>query len=294
MQVYPKQLEFKSDFKTPTTAYLTVKNTSSYPLAFKAKINVKNVYSVKPNIRVVNPQESVNVSFTLPTLRYRLPVNYQSKHQFLIMSLPSDGLTTDELSNNWPELQKKYGDSLQLDKIKVKYVNLNESAEAPAAAADLGVGSPTKLNGKSKRISKFVANGSANSTNGSVAGTAAAGAAVGAAGAVASVGAKRSSGSTSRSPADEVQTYNGAPREHVSQQPSNNNYQSAYQAAKAKEIKEAQASRESQTLVPSDISKEFETLHESNERLGKKLDSIERLIIIALMLLSFILGKSMV
>lgn len=285
MEISPKTLEFKSDFKTPTTTTLTVKNTENVPMAFKVKTNAARVYSVKPNINVVQPNESVKVTITLPILRQSLPANYKSKHKFLIVSLPADGLDTAQVQKSWPELQAKYKDSLNLSRVKVSYVNLNEPSATPAAA---------KLNGKSKRISKFVPNGStaANELNGTSAGIAAAALAGAAATGAAATGAGAIAMSHSEKDDSNTRSYdsNALSRPSVSHAASNGHHY-------ASNYNDYESRSEPYTLsigTGTVASKDVEEIRGQVERMSKKLDNIEKLLILALMLLSFILGKSMV
>lgn len=283
MEVSPKQLEFKGDFKTPTTTYLTLKNSGSEPLAFKIKTNAAKVYSVKPNLDVVAPNDSVKVSITLPSLRQSLPKNYKSKHKFLVMSLPADDVLGSSLQESWADLQNKYADAMTSTKIRVDYVTSRAG------------GSASRLNGRSKRISKFVPNGSApgheagGTDSSSMAAGVAGGAAVGAGAAgMAAVASGSGSGSGSRAPVDDDDyDFDSKPArgQSYSQEPS-----MSYQSEPGRS-----APTYSSTPAPmakgSYSSREMDELYSQNERLAKRLESMEKLLILALMLLSFILGK---
>lgn len=278
MEISPNTLEFKSDFKTPTTTHLTLRNTESIPLAFKVKTNAARVYSVKPNINVIQPNESVKVNVTLPILRQSLPPNYKSKHKFLIISLPADGLDNSQVQNSWPELQVKYKDSLNLSRVKVKYVNLNDTSSKSGAAS--------KLNGKSKRISKFVPNGTVapNESNGNSAALAAGAMAAGGA-----TGAGIASMSGSRKDVSNGNSYETEERRPSGSSAAVNN--GHYRTSSYNDYEQ-----KSEVYAPSSVAatRDVEEIRGQVERMGKKLDNIEKLMILALMLLSFILGKSVV
>lgn len=277
MEVSPKQLEFKGDFKAPTTTYVTLTNPLLEPMAFKIKTNAAKVYSVKPNLDIVGPNDSVKVSITLPALRQSLPKNYKSKHKFLIMSLPSDNAKAESLPDTWADLQNKYADSLTSTKIKVDYASTRSS------------GSGARLNGRSKRISKFVPNGSApghesGMDSGSVAAGAVGGAAAVAAGGAGMAAASRSGGDKSIAADEDDDDYDSKPvrrQSYAQEQSYNSGYQNqgasgGYSAAPAaKGVSSAQ----------------LENLSSQNERLAKRLENMEKLLILSLMLLSFILGK---
>lgn len=271
METSPSTLQFKADTKTPTINNITLSNTSSKPLAFKVKTNAPKVYSVKPNVSVLDPNSTVEISITLPPLKQPLPSGYKSKHKFLIMSVPSDGIASSEIASNWSLLQSKYALALQLNKIGVSY-----SEEA-------------KLNGRSKRISKFVANGSADGAAG--AGAAGAAAAVGAAGAAGlAAAANGANGSLARPAA----ARNGSSRTGPGARPGPGVAAGAGPRLPADEPVSKSFASYDDKPTDSRVWQKLQELQHQNDRLTSKLENIEKFIILALLILSFILGKLMV
>lgn len=282
MEVSPKVLEFGSDFSQPNTREVTLTNNTSQVLAYKVKTNASKVYSVKSNLNKVEPKQSTTVKITLPPLKSKLPSNYKSNHKFLIVSLPfPEGESLSSFSN----LESQFKSEVSSTQIKVNY----SLAKLGGAA---GAGAGAKLNGKSKRISKFVPNGSAvengASRSNSSAGTAAgAAAAAGAAGAAMGAGAGYAASTPTRN--KNVET--------PSRQQSNEQLQPVNRGgyfAGSTPSSPAYGGGNAGLVSKADLSRDFERLYSQNERLGKKLENLEKLAILTLMLLSFILGKLMV
>lgn len=283
MEVSPKVLEFGSDFSQPNTREVTLTNNTSQVLAYKVKTNASKVYSVKSNLNKVEPKQSTTVKITLPPLKSKLPSNYKSNHKFLIVSLPfPEGESLSSFSN----LESQFKSEVSSTQIKVNY----SLAKLGGAA---GTGAGAKLNGKSKRISKFVPNGSVAengaSRSNSSAGTSAAAAAgaAGAAGAAMGAGAGYAASTPTRN--KNVET--------PSRQQSNEQLQPVNRGsyfAGSTPSSPAYGGGNVGQVSKADFSRDFERLNSQNERLGKKLENLEKLAILTLMLLSFILGKLMV
>ncbi|EGV64582.1 phosphatidylinositol-binding protein scs2 [Yamadazyma tenuis] len=145
MEVSPATLEFKGDFLSPSTEYLSISNTSSGPLAFKVKTTAPKLYSVRPNASIVGPGESVKVAIILQAFSQPLSKHYKCKDKFLIVSLPcSSDADASKVGEFWPELEKSNKAALVSKKLRVNYViestNDDEIKEESSEKADVGVG----------------------------------------------------------------------------------------------------------------------------------------------------------
>lgn len=280
MEVSSSVLQFKGEFKSPTTTTLSLKNPTSSPIAYKIKTNAPKVYSVKPNFGILAPSDSAKISITLGALTQTLPKNYRSNHKFLIMGLPCEGVSdVSEISSNWSNLQEKFSSQVTSTKVRVEYVT-GEVQE--------------RLNGKSKRISKFVANGSAE---GSGSGTGSgAGAAAGAGGIIAAAGAAGAAAAHNKHRHNHGHGHNNnsntanssGSHPYREMEPSTPRQTSSYPVSSPSS--EGAPSSMSMTRLENKI----DELAAEHQRYGKKLENAEKLLVIALMLLSFILGKSVV
>ncbi|CAH6721378.1 hypothetical protein CLIB1444_06S00782 [[Candida] jaroonii] len=282
MEVSSSVLQFKGEFKAPTTTTLSLKNPTGSPIAFKIKTNAPKVYSVKPNFGILAPSDSAKISITLGALTQTLPKNYRSNHKFLIMGLPCEGVSdVSEISANWSNLQEKFSSQVTSTKVRVEYVT--------------GDGQE-RLNGKSKRISKFVANGSANESGSGAGAGAAAGAggiiaAAGAAGAAAAHNKHRNHGhghNNNHNNSNGGANTSGA-HPYREMEPSTPRQTSSYPISSPSSPEAAPSS-----MALTRLENKIDELSAEHQRYGKKLENAEKLLVIALMLLSFILGKSVV
>lgn len=288
MEVSTNELTFEGTFKTPTTTTIMLKNPTATPLGFKIKTNASKVYSVKPNVGTIGANDTATINITLPMLKQALPKNYKSAHKFLVVSLPSDGA---DVELNWKDLETKYLNVMTSHKIKVNYIDKNVTTET------------SKLNGKSQRISKFAPNGTVKAAgtgvgshggshashnaahNGAVARE------IGDAGATASAAAAGVAVGASADTKSSSAGAGGSHRHHRNNHPYSHTPENDQQPRSSPQV--VYSAPEPQVVVQ-DVTKELDSLSAQVDRLGKKMDNVEKLMILALMLLSFILGRSIV
>lgn len=109
-------------FTQQTTEYLQLSNNSNTPLAFKVKTTAPKLYCVRPNAGLIHPNESAEISIILQGFAQPLPQDYKCKDKFLIVSLPAPDIRdASRVSDQWSQLEQKFGDQLVSRKLKVNY-----------------------------------------------------------------------------------------------------------------------------------------------------------------------------
>lgn len=129
VDISPDVLEYKSPLTRQSTEYVTVKNNSEQPVAFKVKTTAPKFYCVRPNASVVEPGETVDVQVIFLGLPESPQPDYKCRDKFLVITLPSPyDLGSKSVSEAWADLEAEFKQQAISKKIKVKYL-INDEAE---------------------------------------------------------------------------------------------------------------------------------------------------------------------
>ncbi|WJX43332.1 hypothetical protein P8452_30452 [Trifolium repens] len=120
LQIYPQELQFPFELRKQISCSLQFSNKSDNYVAFKVKTTNPKKYCVRPNIGVVLPRSTCDITVKMKGQK-EAPPNMQCIDKFLIQSLVANsGATTKDIT---PKMfEKESGYEIQECKFKVVYV----------------------------------------------------------------------------------------------------------------------------------------------------------------------------
>lgn len=137
VDISPDVLEYKSPLTRQSTEYVTVKNNSDQPVAFKVKTTAPKFYCVRPNASVVEPGETVDVQVIFLGLPEAPQPDYKCRDKFLVITLPSPyDLGSKSVSEAWADLEAEFKQQAISKKIKVKYLINSEVEKNPESVPE--------------------------------------------------------------------------------------------------------------------------------------------------------------
>lgn len=146
VDIEPVELNFRRPFTVEVSQTLTIKNTSSSPLAFKVKTTAPRQYCVRPNAGRIEPGRSFDVTVLLQAMKEDPALDVKCKDKFLVQSAP---VTADkEFESIATVLDGVEKGQLQERKIRVNW--LAAGGNSDQHTVPLAVATPSKqsaLNG---------------------------------------------------------------------------------------------------------------------------------------------------
>lgn len=146
VDIEPLELNFRRPFTVEVSQTLTIKNTSSSPLAFKVKTTAPRQYCVRPNAGRIEPGRSFDVTVLLQAMKEDPAPDARCKDKFLVQSAP---VTADkEFESIATVLDGVEKGQLQERKIRVNW--LAAGGDGDQNTVPLAVATPSKqsaLNG---------------------------------------------------------------------------------------------------------------------------------------------------
>ncbi|KAG6003000.1 hypothetical protein E4U43_000981 [Claviceps pusilla] len=88
VDVSPAELSFVRPFTIEVARTLTIRNTSSTPLAFKVKTTAPKQYCVRPNAGRIEPGNSFDVTVLLQAMKQDPPLDAKCRDKFLVQCAP--------------------------------------------------------------------------------------------------------------------------------------------------------------------------------------------------------------
>jgi hypothetical protein len=146
VEVEPSELAFRRPFTVEVARTLSIRNTSSTPVAFKVKTTAPKQYCVRPNAGRVEPGQSFDVTVLLQAMKTEPPMDTKCRDKFLVQSAP---ITTDkEFASVASVLESTQKNLVREQKIRVNWeADSDEAAqESPAPVAATPV-KPALANG---------------------------------------------------------------------------------------------------------------------------------------------------
>ncbi|KAJ1972856.1 phosphatidylinositol-binding protein scs2 [Dimargaris xerosporica] len=127
-------LSFQRPFAGLTEDVLSLKNTTSSPIAFKVKTTAPKQYCVRPNSGRIEAGLELRVQVVLQPIRDDIPLNFKCKDKFLVQSVEvTPELETLALNELWPAVEKTNKKLIREHKLRCVY--LPPKAEEPEASA---------------------------------------------------------------------------------------------------------------------------------------------------------------
>ncbi|KAG6008662.1 hypothetical protein E4U21_004017 [Claviceps maximensis] len=88
VDVLPLELSFIRPFTVEVARTLTIRNTSSAPVAFKVKTTAPKQYCVRPNAGRIEPGNSFDVTVLLQAMKQDPPLDAKCRDKFLVQCAP--------------------------------------------------------------------------------------------------------------------------------------------------------------------------------------------------------------
>ncbi|KAG5979446.1 hypothetical protein E4U55_005159 [Claviceps digitariae] len=88
VDVLPLELSFIRPFTVEVARTLTIRNTSSTPVAFKVKTTAPKQYCVRPNAGRIEPGNSFDVTVLLQAMKQDPPLDAKCRDKFLVQCAP--------------------------------------------------------------------------------------------------------------------------------------------------------------------------------------------------------------
>ncbi|KHN93880.1 Vesicle-associated membrane protein [Metarhizium album ARSEF 1941] len=146
VDILPLELNFTRPFTIEVSRTLTIRNTSSSPLAFKVKTTAPKQYCVRPNAGRIEPGSAFDVTVLLQAMKQDPPLDAKCRDKFLVQCAP---ITSDkDFSSIASVLESADRATLVERKIRVNWLAANgEDAQGPAASALSTPSKPSAVNG---------------------------------------------------------------------------------------------------------------------------------------------------
>ncbi|KAJ3477786.1 hypothetical protein NLG97_g8745 [Lecanicillium saksenae] len=131
IDVEPLELNFRRPFTVEVSQTLTIKNTSSAPLAFKVKTTAPRQYCVRPNAGRIEPGSSFDVSVLLQAMKADPTPDTKCRDKFLVQSAP---ITGDKEFTSIAEVLDNTDKNLKQErKIRVNWLPAHGEVDSSAA-----------------------------------------------------------------------------------------------------------------------------------------------------------------
>ncbi|KAJ4774644.1 Vesicle-associated protein 1-1 [Rhynchospora pubera] len=123
LEIQPSELSFPFEVKKQSTCTMQFTNKSDQFMAFKVKTTNPKQYCVRPNIGIVQPGSTCDVTVTMQAQK-EAPLDMHCKDKFLIQSVVTkDGSTTKDVTAEL--FSKEPGKVIEECKLRVVYVPTN-------------------------------------------------------------------------------------------------------------------------------------------------------------------------
>ncbi|OAA39409.1 Vesicle-associated membrane protein [Metarhizium rileyi] len=146
VDILPLELNFTRPFTVEVSRTLTIRNTSSSPLAFKVKTTAPKQYCVRPNAGRIEPGNAFDVTVLLQAMKQDPPLDAKCRDKFLVQCapIPSD----QDFSSIASVLESADKTTLVERKIRVNWLAINgETAQGSSAPAVTTPSKPSAVNG---------------------------------------------------------------------------------------------------------------------------------------------------
>ncbi|PHH72908.1 hypothetical protein CDD82_5740 [Ophiocordyceps australis] len=142
VDVEPLELSFRRPFTEEVSQTLTIKNTTSSPLAFKVKTTAPKQYCVRPNAGRIEPGQDFGVTVLLQAMKSDPPLETKCRDKFLVQSAP---ITAEkEFVPIASVLEKADKSQIQERKIRVSWLPSLAAKDQVSAAPPSGTSTPMK------------------------------------------------------------------------------------------------------------------------------------------------------
>ncbi|KAJ4803672.1 Vesicle-associated protein 1-1 [Rhynchospora pubera] len=129
LEIQPSELSFPFEVKKQSTCTMQFTNKSDQFMAFKVKTTNPKQYCVRPNIGIVQPGSTCDVTVTMQAQK-EAPLDMHCKDKFLIQSVVTkDGSTTKDVTAEL--FSKEPGKVIEECKLRVVYVPTNHPSPVP-------------------------------------------------------------------------------------------------------------------------------------------------------------------
>ncbi|KAK2596705.1 phosphatidylinositol-binding protein scs2 [Conoideocrella luteorostrata] len=134
VDILPLELSFTRPFTVEVARTLTIRNTSSTPLAFKVKTTAPKQYCVRPNAGRIEPGNSFDVTVLLQAMKQNPPPDAKCRDKFLVQCAPI--AADQDFSSVAQVLETVDKSQLTERKIRVNWLSAEgDAAEGPIASA---------------------------------------------------------------------------------------------------------------------------------------------------------------
>ncbi|OAQ61553.1 major sperm protein [Pochonia chlamydosporia 170] len=145
VDILPLELNFTRPFTVEVSRTLTIRNTSSSPLAFKVKTTAPKQYCVRPNAGRIEPGNAFDVTVLLQAMKQDPPLDARCRDKFLVQCAP---ITSDkDFASIASVLESADKATLVERKIRVNWLAANGEAQGPSAPAASTPSKPSTVNG---------------------------------------------------------------------------------------------------------------------------------------------------
>ncbi|CEJ80739.1 hypothetical protein VHEMI00906 [[Torrubiella] hemipterigena] len=140
IDIEPSELNFRRPFTVEVSQTLTLRNTSSTPLAFKVKTTAPKQYCVRPNAGRIEPGQDFDVTVLLQAMKADPPLDSRCRDKFLVQSA---AITADKDFANIATLDSTDKSHLQERKIRVNWLAASNDFEVSTGSTLAGL-TPSK------------------------------------------------------------------------------------------------------------------------------------------------------
>ncbi|KAF5446224.1 hypothetical protein F2P56_031866 [Juglans regia] len=139
INIHPSELKFQFELKKQSSCSLQLTNKTDKYVAFKVKTTNPKKYCVRPNVGVLLPRTTCNVTVTMQAPK-EAPPDLQCKDKFLLQSVVAlDGAITKDITQEM--FNKEDGKVVEEFKLRVIYVPANPPSPVPEESVE---GSPPR------------------------------------------------------------------------------------------------------------------------------------------------------
>uniref|UniRef100_A0ACD6A3H1 Uncharacterized protein n=1 Tax=Avena sativa TaxID=4498 RepID=A0ACD6A3H1_AVESA len=146
LEIQPSELAFPFELMKQSSCSMQLTNKTDHYVAFKVKTTNPKQYCVRPNIGVVLPGSTCDVTVTMQAQR-EAPTDLQCKDKFLVQSVAAEnGAATQDITA--PMFNKEPGKVVDECKLRVIYVptstpgSISEESEQGSSARSFENGTP--------------------------------------------------------------------------------------------------------------------------------------------------------
>ncbi|KAM0875445.1 hypothetical protein ACQ4PT_036827 [Festuca glaucescens] len=157
LEIQPSELAFPFELMKQSSCSMQLTNKTDHYVAFKVKTTNPKQYCVRPNIGVVLPGSTCDVTVTMQAQR-EAPADLQCKDKFLVQSVAAEnGAATQDITA--PMFNKEPGKVVDECKLRVIYVptstpgSISEESKQGSSARSFENGTPNSTMPQSVFIS---------------------------------------------------------------------------------------------------------------------------------------------